>query len=270
MNDKIRNEVVHELIAHQRITERDSENWIADTVVGGQPFTVAEHAVQQTGYAFKEAAFFNYLIKEEIDDAFVELLAEYQIFKNLPDFTKYTNKGVDNENHFGEHYCCLINALIQLGCDGSVLLEARTCITGLFVPKSALKEFCDIARIKIKLYWYENDTKQGKKLKNANMWDKTNECLKDAPMFEIGIIDSHSVVTMLLTKILILVNMQYKIIQKLNIKQIGGYHPKNREQKEKIFCGFCTKCLKERNNFSEKSELTRLIWRHCIMVVKRI
>jgi len=98
------------------------------------------------------------------------------------DFTKYTKQGVDNENHFGEHYCCLINALIQLGCDGSVLLEARTCITGLFVPKSALKEFCDIARIKIKLYWYENDTKQGKKLKNANMWDKTNECLKDAPV----------------------------------------------------------------------------------------
>ena len=133
MNDKIRNEVVHELIAHQRITQRDSENWIADTVVGGQPFTVSEHVVEQNGYTFKEAAFFNHLFKEEIPDEFVKLFAEYQIFKNLPIFTKYTNKGVDNENHFGEHYCCLINALIQLGCDGSVLLEARTCITGLFV-----------------------------------------------------------------------------------------------------------------------------------------
>jgi hypothetical protein len=59
------------------------------------------------------------------------------------------------------------------------------------LPKSALKEFCDIARIKIKFYWYENDTKQGKKLKNANMWDTTNECLKDAPVFEIVIIDNH-------------------------------------------------------------------------------
>ena len=104
LNDKIRNEVVHELIAHQRITQRDSENWIADTVVGGQPFTVAEHVVQQTGYAFKEAAFFNHLFKEGIADAFVKLFEQYQIFKYLPDFTKYTKKGVDNENHFGEHY----------------------------------------------------------------------------------------------------------------------------------------------------------------------
>ena len=68
MNDKIRNEVVHELIAHQRITQTDSENWIAGTAVGGQPFAVAEHVVQQIGYAFKEAAFFNYLFKEGIPD----------------------------------------------------------------------------------------------------------------------------------------------------------------------------------------------------------
>ena len=124
------------------------------------------------GYEFKEAAFFNYLFKEEIDDEFVKLFEQYQIFKYLPDFTKYTDKGVDNKTHFGEHYCCLIKSLIEQGYDYSVLLDARTCITGLFVPKSALKEFCDIARIKIKLYWYENDTKQGKKLNNQNMWDK--------------------------------------------------------------------------------------------------
>ena len=37
---------------------------------------------------------------------------------------------------------------------------------------------------------------------------------------------------------LILVNMQYKIMTKLNIKQIGGYRPKNRGQKEKIYYGF--------------------------------
>ena len=185
-----------------------------------------EHVVQKIGCEFKEAAFFNYFFKEEIDDEFVKLFEQYQIFKYLPDFTKYTKKGVDNENHFGEHYCCLINALIQLGCDGSVLLEARTCITGLFLPKSALKEFCDIARIKIKLYWYENNTKKGKKMKNANMWDSTNECLKDAPLFEIGIIDNHHIAY----KNTILVNMQLKIMKKLNIKQIGGFHPKNRKK----------------------------------------
>ena len=84
---------------------------------------------------------------------------------------------VDNENHFGEHYCCLIQSLIVQGCDGSVLLQARTAITGLFVPKSALKQFCDIAKIRIKLYWYEKHTKR-KHLKNQDMWDD----LKDAPV----------------------------------------------------------------------------------------
>ena len=59
MNDKIRNEVVHEQISHQRITQRDSENWIAGAVVGGQPSTVSEHVAGQIGYAFKDAAFFN-------------------------------------------------------------------------------------------------------------------------------------------------------------------------------------------------------------------
>ena len=190
MNDKIRNEVVHELIAHQRITETNSENWIVSTVVGGQPFTVSEHVVQKIGYAFKDPGFFNWLFKMDIDDDFVKLFEIYQIFKTLPDFTAYTSAGVDNKNHFGEHYCCLINSLIQLGCDGSVLLQARTCITGLHVPKSSLKEFCNIAKIKIKLYWYEKKTKQ-KQLKNQDMWDKTNEWLKNAPLFEIGIIDNH-------------------------------------------------------------------------------
>ena len=86
MNDKIRNEVVHELISHQRITQRDSENWIAGAVVGGKPFAVSEHAAEKIGYEFKEAAF-------------VKLFEQYQIFKYLPDFTKYTKKGVDNIDH---------------------------------------------------------------------------------------------------------------------------------------------------------------------------
>jgi hypothetical protein len=123
MNDKTRNEVVHELIAHQRITENSSENWIVSTVVGGQPFTISRHIVQQGGYNFKEGAFFSYLLKEEIDDEFVKLFEQYQIFKYLPDFTKYTDKGVDNIDHFGEHYCCLINALIQLGMGRSTRLQ---------------------------------------------------------------------------------------------------------------------------------------------------
>jgi hypothetical protein len=125
-------------------------------------------------------------------DEFVKLFEPFQIFKHLPDFTKYTDKGVDNETHFGEHYCCLIQSLIELGCDGGVLLEARTAITGLFVPKSALKQFCDIAKIRIKLYWYENRTiGERKQLKNQQMWDKNSDDLKDAPLFEIGIIDKH-------------------------------------------------------------------------------
>jgi hypothetical protein len=40
----------------------------------------------------------------------VKLFEPFQIFKQLPDFTKYTHKGADNKNHFGEHYCCLIQA----------------------------------------------------------------------------------------------------------------------------------------------------------------
>ena len=164
-----------------------------------------------------------------------------------PDFTKYTKKGVDDMDHYGEHYCCLINALIQLGCDGSVLLEARTCITGLFVPKSALKEFCDIARIKIKLYWwYENNTKQGKKLKNANMWDKTNECLKDAPLFEIGIIEDHYIAykNTDITKYAIENYEKVKHKNKLvvTIQKTG-------DKRKKYM-----KCFKERNNFSDKLE----------------
>jgi hypothetical protein len=165
MSDKVRNEVVHMLVAHQKITGTSSENWMVERVVGGQVFTVSEHVADKAGYKFKDPAFFNHLFQKEIDDEFVELFKKFQVFKTLPDFTKYTEKGVDNEKHLAEHYCCLINSLIQLGCDGSVLQEARTCITGLHVPKSSLEEFCNIARIKIKLYWYENNTKQGKKLK---------------------------------------------------------------------------------------------------------
>ena len=89
-------------------------------VSGGIPFTISEHVYMKPGdYDFKEAAFFNYLFKEEIDDEFVKLFKPYQIFKQLPDFTKYTNQGVDNETHFSEHYCCLIQSLIEQGCDSS-------------------------------------------------------------------------------------------------------------------------------------------------------
>ena len=193
MNDQVRNKIVHQLVAHQSISETSSESWMESAVSGGVPFTISEHVYfQEGGYDFKEGAFFNYLFQEEIDDEFVKLFEPFQIFKQLPDFTKYTNQGVDNETHFGEHYCCLIQSLIEQGCDGSVLLQARTAITGLFVPKSALKQFCDIAKIRIKLYWYENRTMgERKQLKNQDMWDKNSDDLKDAPLFEIGIIDKH-------------------------------------------------------------------------------
>ena len=129
--------------------------------------------------------------KVDIPDEFVELFEKCQIFKNLPDFTKYTEIGVDNDKHKGEHYCCLINSLVQLGCDQSVLQNARTCITGLNVPTSALKKFCDIAKIRIKIYFYIKPASQAKKLKTEIHWDEKNIALKDAPLFNIGIVDNH-------------------------------------------------------------------------------
>jgi hypothetical protein len=77
-----------------------------------------------------------------------------------------------------------------------VLQQARTCITGLFVPKSALEacleESCDICRIKIQLYWYDDGyKKRGKQGKHADMWDENNDNLKDAPLSKIGIIANH-------------------------------------------------------------------------------
>jgi hypothetical protein len=89
---------------------------------------------------------------------FVELFENFQIHRKLPDYTKYTEDGVDDEKHRAEHCCCLINPLVQLGCDESILHSARTCITGLNVPKSALKNFCDIAKIRIKIFYYQTSS----------------------------------------------------------------------------------------------------------------
>jgi hypothetical protein len=50
----------------------------------------AIYVVKKIGYQFKEGAFFSYLFKEEIDDEFVKLFKPFQIFKQLPDFTKHT------------------------------------------------------------------------------------------------------------------------------------------------------------------------------------
>ena len=115
-----------------------------------KPFAISEHTyVKEGGYKFQDPAFFNHLFKTGIDDDFVKLFEKFKFSKNYTDFTKHTDDGVDNERHLGEHYCCLINSLIRLGCDRAVLENARTCITGLDVPKSALKAFCNIAKIKI-------------------------------------------------------------------------------------------------------------------------
>jgi hypothetical protein len=71
MNDKVRNGIVHQLIAHQSISETSSENWMESVVSGGAPFTISEHTyIKPGGYEFKEGAFFNYLFNEEIDDEF--------------------------------------------------------------------------------------------------------------------------------------------------------------------------------------------------------
>ena len=105
MNDKVRNNIVHLLIAHQSISETSSEKWIESAVSGGVPFTISEHTyVKEGGYQFQDPAFFNHLFKTDVDDDFVKLFEIFQIFKQLPDFTKYTDAGVDNDNHFGEHY----------------------------------------------------------------------------------------------------------------------------------------------------------------------
>ena len=71
MNDKIRNEVVHELISHQRITQRDSENWIAGAVVGGQPSAVSEHVIEEDGYEFKAGAVANPRIFDIVQIIFI-------------------------------------------------------------------------------------------------------------------------------------------------------------------------------------------------------
>jgi hypothetical protein len=85
MNDQVRNKIVHQLVAHQSISETSSESWMESAVSGGVPFTISEHVYMKPGgYDFQEAAFFNYLFKEEIDDEFVKLFEIFQIFKQLP------------------------------------------------------------------------------------------------------------------------------------------------------------------------------------------
>ena len=69
--------------------------------------------------------------------------------------------------------------MIRLGCGRAVLENARTCITGMNVPKTALKKFCNIAKIKIKTYQYIKVKAQAKKLQCEKHWDETNSDLKD-------------------------------------------------------------------------------------------
>jgi hypothetical protein len=67
MNDKVRNGIVHQLIAHQSISETSSENWMESVVSGGVPFTISEHTyIKPGGYEFKEGAFFNYLLTKKL------------------------------------------------------------------------------------------------------------------------------------------------------------------------------------------------------------
>ena len=62
MNDQVRNKIVHQLVAHQSISETSSESWMESAVSGGVPFTISEHVYfQEGGYDFKEGAFLNYL-----------------------------------------------------------------------------------------------------------------------------------------------------------------------------------------------------------------
>ena len=62
MNDQVRNKIVHQLVAHQSISETSSESWMESAVSGGVPFTISEHVYMKPGgYDFKEGAFFNYL-----------------------------------------------------------------------------------------------------------------------------------------------------------------------------------------------------------------
>ena len=85
MNDQVRNKIVHQLIAHQSISETSSENWMESVVSGGIPFTVSEHVYMKPGgYNFKEAAFFNYLFKEEIGN-----IGQCFTPSSLPDFSNW-------------------------------------------------------------------------------------------------------------------------------------------------------------------------------------
>jgi hypothetical protein len=90
MNDKVRNNTVHQLIAHQSISETSSEKWMESAVSGGVPFTISEHSyVKEGGYQFQDPAFFNHLFKQDVDDdllnysKYFKYLNNYQILPNI-------------------------------------------------------------------------------------------------------------------------------------------------------------------------------------------
>ena len=50
MNDQVRNKIVHQLVAHQSISETSSESWMESAVSGGVPFTISETRLYETGW----------------------------------------------------------------------------------------------------------------------------------------------------------------------------------------------------------------------------
>jgi len=85
MNDQVRNKIVHQLVAHQSISETSSESWMESAVSGGVPFTISEHVYfQEGGYDFKEGAFFNYYLKKKLMMNLLNYLNRFKYLNNYP------------------------------------------------------------------------------------------------------------------------------------------------------------------------------------------
>ena len=203
-NDEMRNKLSHSLVTHQDFFDTSSEQWMAGAVKGGTPFTISmPNAPTGTQYKKKSGAFFNHVLKQDLSDEFAAMFEPLQIWKKLPDTTRYiADAGVSQPNDlfdFGmrdEHYSCLIKALLVQGCSIDTLHDAKQAVTGLFVPKAKLMTFASIAKIRIRLSYYKKRGGKGKyadsmKIASENHWDEKDPKTAEQPLYDVAFIDDH-------------------------------------------------------------------------------
>ena len=93
-NDEMRNKLSHSLVTHQDFFDTSSEQWMAGAVKGGTPFTISmPNAPTGTQYKKKSGAFFNHVLKQDLSDEFAAMFEPLQIWKKLPDTTRYIAEG---------------------------------------------------------------------------------------------------------------------------------------------------------------------------------